>query len=110
MNTELGGLFAALVELLADQVAARLLPAPPADTAGGAGEPGGSPWMNIATAASYLDWSRQRLYKLTAQGAIPHYKQEGRLLFHRQELDQWLARFRQGGGDWMNTENRAISR
>jgi excisionase family DNA binding protein len=110
MNTDLEGPFAALVELLADRVAARLLPAPPADTAGGAGESGGSPWMNIATASGYLDWSRQRLYKLTAQGTIPHYKQEGRLLFHRQELDRWLAGFRQGSGDWINPENRAISR
>jgi excisionase family DNA binding protein len=110
MNSEVEALFAALVELLADRVAARLLPASPADTAGGAGESGGSPWMNIATAARYLDLPRQRLYKLTAQGAIPHYKQEGRLLFHRLELDQWLAGYRQGGGDWINPENRAISR
>jgi excisionase family DNA binding protein len=69
-----------------------------------------SPWMNVATTATYLDLPRQRLYKLTAQGAIPHYKQEGRLLFHRQELDQWLAGYRQGGGDWINPDFRAISR
>jgi excisionase family DNA binding protein len=99
-----------LIDRLATQLAERLLSATHAATGGQVGETGGSPWMNIATAAGYLDWSRQRLYKLTAQAAIPHYKQEGRLLFHRQELDQWLARFRQGGGDWMNTENRAISR
>jgi excisionase family DNA binding protein len=110
MNTELEGPFAALLELFADRVAARVIAATQGETAGGVGESGGSPWMNIATAAGYLDWSRQRLYKLTAQGAIPHYKQEGRLLFNRQELDQWLAGFRQGGGDWMNRENRAISR
>lgn len=54
-----------------------------------------SPWMGIAKAAEYLDWPRQRLYKLTASGAIPHYKQEGRLLFHRQELDNWLAQHAQ---------------
>jgi excisionase family DNA binding protein len=49
-----------------------------------------SPWLSIANAAAYLDWPKQRLYKLTAQGAIPHYKQDGRLLFRRDELDQWL--------------------
>lgn len=55
-----------------------------------------SPWMGIEQAAAYLDWPKQRLYKLTAQGAIPHYKQEGRLLFRRDELDTWLARFAHG--------------
>jgi excisionase family DNA binding protein len=54
-----------------------------------------SPWMGIAKAAEYLDWPRQRLYKLTASGAIPHYKQDGRLLFHRHELDHWLAQHAQ---------------
>jgi excisionase family DNA binding protein len=54
-----------------------------------------TPWMGIATAAEYLDWPRQRLYKLTASGAIPHYKHEGRLLFHRAELDRWLSQHAQ---------------
>ena len=57
-----------------------------------------SPWLSLARAAAYLDWPRQRLYKLTAGGAIPHYKQEGRLLFRRDELDTWLSRFAQGDG------------
>ena len=56
-----------------------------------------SPWLSLAKAAAYLDWPRQRLYKLTASGEIPHYKHEGRLLFRRDELDQWLSRFAQGG-------------
>jgi len=50
-----------------------------------------SPWMSLPHAASYLDWPKQRLYKLTAAGAIPHYKHEGRLLFHCAELDAWLT-------------------
>jgi excisionase family DNA binding protein len=50
-----------------------------------------SPWLSIERAAGYLDWPKQRLYKLPAQGAIPHYKHDGRLLFNRQELDAWLA-------------------
>jgi excisionase family DNA binding protein len=49
-----------------------------------------SPWLSIEKAAAYLDWPKQRLYKLTAQGAIPHYKHDGRLLFRRDELDRWL--------------------
>jgi excisionase family DNA binding protein len=55
-----------------------------------------SPWMGIAQAAEYLDWPRQRLYKLTAAGEIPHYKHEGRLLFRADELDLWLSNFKQG--------------
>ena len=57
-----------------------------------------SPWLSLLHAAVYLDWPRQRLYKLTAQGAIPHYKHEGRLLFNRDELEDWLRSFRQGAG------------
>jgi excisionase family DNA binding protein len=49
-----------------------------------------SPWLGIERAAGYLDLPTQRLYKLSAAGAIPHYKQGGRLLFHRGELDGWL--------------------
>jgi hypothetical protein len=55
-----------------------------------------SPWMGIAKAAAWLDWPKQRLYKLSASGEIPHYKQEGRLLFHRGELESWLRRFAEG--------------
>jgi excisionase family DNA binding protein len=55
-----------------------------------------SPWMGIDKAAAYLDWPNQRLYKLTASGEIPHYKHEGRLLFHRAELNCWLSTFAEG--------------
>ena len=54
-----------------------------------------SPWLDIKAAATYIDWPKQRLYKLTAQGAIPHYKHDGRLLFNRPELDQWLRHYAQ---------------
>ncbi len=57
---------------------------------------GRSPWLGIEKAAAYLDWPRQRLYKLTASGAIPHYKHEGRLLFRRDELDRWLSNYAEG--------------
>jgi excisionase family DNA binding protein len=105
----LEGQLSALLDLLADKLAERLLAPRGAATGDELGQGGRSPWMNVASAAAYLDWPRQRLYKLTAQGAVPHYKQDGRLLFHRQELDQWLAEFR-CSGDWMNRETRAISR
>jgi excisionase family DNA binding protein len=53
-------------------------------------------WLGIEQAARYLDWPRQRLYKLTAAAAIPHYKHEGRLLFRRDQLDAWLEPFYAG--------------
>jgi excisionase family DNA binding protein len=56
-----------------------------------------SPWMGVERAAHYLDWPRQRLYKLSAQSAIPHYKHDGRLLFNRDELDRWLRSHAHGG-------------
>lgn len=77
-----------LLQELARRIAtelARQTPTPPS-----APEEARSPWLNINSAAHYLDWPKQRLYKLTAAGAIPHYKHDGRLLFHRTELDSWL--------------------
>jgi excisionase family DNA binding protein len=52
--------------------------------------------MAIEQAAGWLDWPKQRLYKLCARGEIPHFKQEGRLLFHRGELERWLQGFAEG--------------
>jgi excisionase family DNA binding protein len=56
----------------------------------------GSPWMTVAEAAEYLRWPRERLYKLTAAGAIPHRKHDGRLLFSRDELAEWIDGYREG--------------
>ncbi|HEY3123358.1 MAG TPA: helix-turn-helix domain-containing protein [Thermoanaerobaculia bacterium] len=55
-----------------------------------------SPWMNVKEAADYLRCGTSRLYKLTAADAIPHFKEEGRLLFNREDLDEWLEGFRRG--------------
>jgi excisionase family DNA binding protein len=55
-----------------------------------------SPWMNVDQAAEYLAWPKKRLYNLTQKSQVPHRKVENRLLFHREELDQWLAEHYQG--------------
>lgn len=55
-----------------------------------------SPWMTVKEAADYLRCGTSRLYKLTAADAIPHFKEEGRLLFNREDLDEWLEGFRRG--------------
>jgi excisionase family DNA binding protein len=55
-----------------------------------------SPWMNVTSAAAYLDWPPKRLYNLVSKGEIPHRKHAGRLLFNRKELDRWLNEQYQG--------------
>lgn len=69
-----------LVEQLADLLAER------------ATEASASPWLTLGAAAAYLGFSRDKLYKLTAARAIPFRKRRGGqgLLFHRDELDQWV--------------------
>jgi excisionase family DNA binding protein len=85
---QLSALLTQLVDQLADELARRLHAAQPQPEER-------SPWLGIEKAAAYLDWPKQRLYKLTAQAAIPHYKHDGRLLFNRHELDHWLTQFAQ---------------
>ena len=92
-----------LLDELAERTARRLLELQPPPASNDA-----PPWMSTANAAAYLDIPKARLYKLTAQGGIPHYKQDGRLLFNRHELDDWLAQFRQPS-DWIFSGDRAIS-
>jgi excisionase family DNA binding protein len=53
-------------------------------------------YMTTVQAAAYLGWPAQRLYKLTATGAIPHRKHRQRLLFEPAELDAWLASYAHG--------------
>jgi excisionase family DNA binding protein len=49
-----------------------------------------SAWMSVDKAAAHLDWPKKRLYNLVAAKEIPHRKHGNRLLFRRDELDQWL--------------------
>ncbi len=53
-----------------------------------------SPWLAGAQAAAdHLGVSRARIYKQLA--AIPHHRHGARLMFRRDELDQWLERQRE---------------
>jgi excisionase family DNA binding protein len=91
-----------LAELVAEALTRRLATEP-----GASEREERSPWMGIEGAARYLDWPKQRLYKLSASGALPHYKQEGRLLFRRDELDAWLGQFAQGERDWIRGRSQS---
>jgi excisionase family DNA binding protein len=55
-----------------------------------------SPWLTTREAAEYLRWPQSRIEKLAAANAIPRRKHEGRNLFHRAELDEWLEQYREG--------------
>jgi excisionase family DNA binding protein len=74
-------LLQALAERTAALVAERLVPAQAE-----------SPWLDVEGAMTYLGFSRDRLYKLTAARAIPfRKKRDGQgLLFRRDELDRWV--------------------
>ena len=47
-------------------------------------------WMNVPTAARYLDCGEHRLYKLAERGQIPHVRDGARIFFERQALDEWM--------------------
>jgi hypothetical protein len=48
-----------------------------------------SPWMTRAQAADYLSVSVARLEK---DRTVPAHRWAGRVLYHRDELDEWLLR------------------
>jgi hypothetical protein len=51
----------------------------------------GSPWLTRTEAATYCRLSLSRMEK---DRTIPHRKLEGRVIYHRGELDAWLDQFR----------------
>lgn len=53
------------------------------------------PWLDVEGAAKHLACPRSRIYALVSVRRIPHYKDGSRLLFRREELDDWV---RAGGG------------
>lgn len=73
-----------------EKLAAKLLAAGALDTPQSA-------WMNVDSAARYLDVSPQRLRKLQARREVPYYQEAPgcRVLFRRTELDQWMSQHHQ---------------
>jgi len=60
---------------------------------------GWAEWMNVETAACYMDVSVERVRKLIARKALPSYS-EGkgcRRFLRRSEIDACLAELREGG-------------
>lgn len=50
--------------------------------------------MTIDQAEEFLKIKKSSIYKLCAEGAIPHYKPGKNLLFNRAELKTWLEGFK----------------
>ena len=49
------------------------------------------PWLTARESAEYLRLSRSQFYRLVRLGEIPAYQpSEGKLLFSRDELDEWV--------------------
>ena len=53
--------------------------------------------MDTREVAAYLRLKERRIYDLVRDGAIPHVRATGKLLFPRQEIDAWLNARNRGG-------------
>jgi excisionase family DNA binding protein len=67
-----------LVDLIAERVSERLAERHDTDK---------SPWLTVERASEYTGIPKSTLYK---NRAIPRHKPDGRLLFHRDELDAYV--------------------
>ncbi len=52
-----------------------------------------SPYLTVRELAELLRVKERKVYSLAAQGTIPCNRATGKLLFPREEVDAWLARF-----------------
>lgn len=50
--------------------------------------------LNVRQAAKYLNVSSQTIYNYTKKGTLPHKRLGNRILFNREQLDEWVR-----GGD-----------
>lgn len=84
---------------LAEALAAALEPQGPAPAGG---------WLSGAQAAAdYLDWPKARVHQWI--GRLPHYRAGGRLMFKREELDDWVATQREGPNPPLDDPRRATT-
>ena len=84
----------ALVDALVGATADRVLERVDADRLS---QPTWPEWMSVDTAARYLDVSPERVRKLQSRREIPFHQEASgcRVLFRRDDLDEWMQRFRQ---------------
>ena len=53
----------------------------------------------VALAMEVTGLAKQSVYNLAHQGTIPHYKPFGKLVFHEDELREWMLTNRRGTHD-----------
>ena len=53
-------------------------------------------WLTVPEIAVHVSWSPDRVYRLTAAGAMPCRRIGSRVLFDRDEVDTWLDEHREG--------------
>ena len=83
MSADVSPLVDDLIERVAGRVAELLadrLPPAPAD----------SPWLDVDGAAAYLRCKPKRIYDLVSQHRLPAHRDGNRLLFRREELDEYV--------------------
>jgi excisionase family DNA binding protein len=57
-------------------------------------EDSASPWLTVAEAADYLRTTPNGIRAMVKRRQVPFHRRNGRLLFDRHELDEWV---RKGG-------------
>lgn len=52
--------------------------------------------LTLNECAAYMGYTKNHIYRLTSQRAIPFYKpMGGKIVFRKSEIDEWLLRNRQ---------------
>ncbi len=51
-------------------------------------------FLTLQEACSYLGMSKSKIYKLTSNRVIPHYKVENKLMFNKKELNDWIKDYK----------------
>jgi excisionase family DNA binding protein len=51
---------------------------------------GAKPVLDISEASLFTGFSKGRLYRLTSERQIPHYKKNRKLYFRKTELEAWM--------------------
>jgi excisionase family DNA binding protein len=55
-----------------------------------------SPYLTVQEASEYLRCKPQRVHDLLSQGRLTRFKDGGRTLVSRAEIEAWLDRYREG--------------
>lgn len=55
-------------------------------------------WWKVADAIDYLGITKNSIYKLTKNKELTHYKVGKHLYFTKEDIDNWVSRFRVASG------------